>query len=65
MDLKTAIVMVRNALETLEMKATKDNLQKMMGCMNMLDAVLVALNENSKKEAANNDGNGQGENIPG
>lgn len=57
MDLKTALTNMKKTLESLDIKATQENLDKLLGCMFMIDKII---SEIDRKEAKANDGNGKG-----
>lgn len=62
MDLKTALILIKNTIASLEIKATADNCDKILGCTQMIDKIVATLDERTVKK---NDGNGEGENVPG
>lgn len=62
MDLKTALILIKNTIASLEIKATPDNCDKILGCTQMIDKIITTLDERAVKK---NDGNGEGENVPG
>lgn len=64
MELKTTMLAVKTALENLEVKATKENCRNLNTCHYLLDKVIAAC-DNIKKDVNENDGNCEGENVPG
>lgn len=62
MDLKTVFLMIKNTLQSMEIKATKDNCDKAMGIYRICEEVVKAL---EGLEGERRDGNGKGENVPG
>lgn len=64
MDLKTTLLAVKTALEKLEVKATTENCRNLNTSHYLLDKV-IAVCDNVKKEASENDGNSEGQDIPG
>lgn len=63
-QLKHTMLAVKTALENLEVKATKENCRSLSTCHYLLDKVIAAC-DNIKKDVNENDGNGEGENVPG
>lgn len=61
MDLKTAFLMIKNTLQSMEIKATKDNCDKVMGICTLCDKAVEAL---EGLEGKQRDGKGKGENVP-
>ena len=57
MDLKTALLAIKNTITTLEIKATPENCDKVLGCVQMLDKIVSTIEE---RAANQNDGNGEG-----
>ena len=56
MDLKTALLKIKASLEGLDIKATQENMDRLLGCMFMIDKLVVAI---EGKEGKANDGNGE------
>ena len=57
MDLKTALLNMKKTLESLDIKATQENLDKLLGCMFMINKIIEEI---EGKEDKPNDGNGKG-----
>lgn len=57
MDLKTVFLAIKNTLQSMEIKATKDNCDKAMGIYRLCDEVVKAL---EGLEGKQHDGNGEG-----
>lgn len=62
MDLKTVFLVIKNSLQSMEIKATQDNCDKAMGIYTLCDNAVEAL---KGLEGKQHDGNGEGENNPG
>lgn len=62
MDLKTVFLMIKNTLQSMEIKATKDNCDNVMVICTLCDKAVKAL---EGLEGKQRDGNGKGENVPG
>lgn len=62
MNLKTALLQIKATLEGLDIKATQANMDRLLGCMFMINKLVSEL---EGKEGKADDGNGKGENIPG
>lgn len=62
MDLKTVFLVIKNTLQSMEIKATMDNCDKAMGIYRICDEAVKALDGLEGKQ---NDGSGKGENVPG
>lgn len=60
MDLKTVFLMIKNILQSVEIKATKDNCDKAMGIYTLCDKAVEALEGLEGKQS---DGNGEREKI--
>lgn len=68
MDMKTALIMLKNTLQSVEIKGTQENCDKMLGCYMLIDSMQKALDtvKTDKERMANeNDGNSKGQNIYG
>lgn len=63
-QLKHTMLAVKTALENLEVKATNENCRNLNTCYYLLDKV-IAVCDNVKKDVNENDGNGEGEYVPG
>lgn len=62
MDLKTVFLVIKNSLQSMEIKATQDNCDKAMSIYTLCDKAVEAL---EGLEGKQNDGNCEGENVPG
>lgn len=62
MDLKTALLMLKNTLQSVEIKGTQENCDKMLGCYMLIDNMTKALEaaKTNTERAVENDGNGEG-----
>lgn len=58
MDLLTAIQAIKRTLEDLDIKATQQNLDKLLGCMNALDKIMDVIIKGREVKA--NEGNREG-----
>jgi len=62
MDFKTALLMLKNTLQSVEIKGTQENCDKMLGCYMLIDNMTQALEaaKTNTERAVENDGNGEG-----
>lgn len=58
MNLLTALMAIKNTLEQLDIKATQQNCDKLLGCMNTLDKIMEIIKKG--KEEKENEGNREG-----
>lgn len=68
MDFKSALMMLKNTLQSMEIKGTQENCDKLLGCYMLIDNMTKALDTaKTEKEGGKteNDGNGEGQNISG
>lgn len=56
MDMKTALLQMKASLEGLDIKATQANMDRLLGCMFMINRLVKEL---EGKEEKANDGNGK------
>lgn len=60
MDIKTALLMIDRTIDSLEIKATKENCDKLLGCHIAIGKIIGEIDKAHERTARAHDGNGEG-----